>query len=68
MQPTLVWGRRGPRKIEGPRVWHQNEDVALGWWLSKGVLAGALNVIWVRVNDRIINMACSATLGGYQRP
>lgn len=56
------------RADKGPRVWRQNEDIALGFWLSRAELAGQFNVTWVRVNDRAINMACISTKGMYQRP
>mmetsp|Transcript_8972 Transcript_8972/g.28499 ORF Transcript_8972/g.28499 Transcript_8972/m.28499 type:complete len:128 (-) Transcript_8972:388-771(-) len=58
--------RRG--KAKGPRVWRQNEDVALGFWISRGERRGLFNVTWVRINDRAINMACISTKGMYQRP
>merc|ERR1719499_940849 len=53
---------------KGPRVWRQNEDVALGFWLSRAERRGDFNVTRVRINDRAINMACISTKGMYQRP
>jgi len=58
--------RRG--KAKGPRVWRQNEDVALGFWISRGERRGLFNVTWVRINDRAINMVCVSTRGLCQRP
>ena len=49
-------------------MWRQNEDVALGFWLSRAERAGRFNVTWVRINDRAMNMACISTKGMYQRP
>ena len=57
--------KRGQR---GPRVWRQNEDVALGFWLSRAERRQVFNVTWVRINDRAMNMACISTKGMYQRP
>ena len=62
------WGMSLKKGQRGPRVWRQNEDIALGFWLSRAELEGKFNVSWVRVNDRAINMACISTKGMYQRP
>ena len=62
------WGMSLKRGQIGPRVWRQNEDVALGYWISRGERRGLFNVTWVRINDRAINMACISTKGMYQRP
>jgi hypothetical protein len=62
------WGMSLKRGQKGPRVWRQNEDVALGFWLSRAERRGAFNVTWVRINDRAMNMACISTKGMYQRP
>ncbi|KAL3911843.1 MAG: hypothetical protein SGPRY_008543 [Prymnesium sp.] len=62
------WGMSLKKGQIGPRVWRQNEDVALGFWLSRAERRGLFNVTWVRINDRAINMACISTKGMYQRP
>ena len=62
------WGMSLKKGQLGPRVWRQNEDVALGYWISRGERRGLFNVTWVRINDRAINMACISTKGMYQRP
>ena len=63
--PMSLKGKDGKR---GPRVWRQNEDIALGFWLSRAELAGKFNVTHVKINDRAPNMACISTKGMYQRP
>jgi len=62
------WGMSLKRGQRGPRVWRQNEDVALGFWLSRAERKGKFNVTWVRINDRAMNMGCISTKGMYQRP
>jgi hypothetical protein len=62
------WGMSLKRGQRGPRVWRQNEDVALGFWLSRAELRGKFNITWVRINDRAMNMGCISTKGMYQRP
>jgi hypothetical protein len=62
------WGMSLKGGQRGPRVWRQNEDVALGFWLSRAERRGLFNVTWVRINDRAMNMACISTKGMYQRP
>ena len=62
------WGMSLKRGQRGPRVWRQNEDVALGYWLSRAERRGLFNVTWVRINDRCMNMGCISTKGMYQRP
>ena len=62
------WGMSLKHGQRGPRVWRQNEDVALGFWLSRAERKGAFNVTWVRINDRAMNMGCISTKGMYQRP
>jgi len=62
------WGMSLKKGQRGPRVWRQNEDVALGFWVSRAERKGLFNVTWVRTNDRAINMACISTKGMYQRP
>lgn len=60
------WGMSLKRGQRGPRVWRQNEDVALGFWLSRAERKGKFNVTWVRINDRAMNMGCISTKGMYQ--
>ena len=62
------WGMSLKRGQRGPRVWRQNEDVALGFWLSRAERKARFNVTWVRINDRAMNMGCISTKGMYQRP
>ena len=62
------WGMSLKKGQRGPRVWRQNEDVALGFWLSRAERVGTFNVTWVRINDRAMNMGCISTKGMYQRP
>lgn len=46
---------------------HTDEDVALGFWLSRYHLAGE-PITYVRVNDRLTNLACFYQKGLYKRP
>lgn len=62
------WSMSLKKGQRGPRVWRQNEDVALGFWISRAERHGLFNVTWVRINDRAMNMACISTKGMYQRP
>jgi len=62
------WGMSLKGGQKGPRVWRQNEDVALGFWVSRAERLGKFKVTWVRINDRAQNMACISTKGMYQRP
>ena len=57
--------KRGER---GPRVWNRQEDMVVGFWLSRAELRGVFRVAWVRINDRSGNMGCLSTKGMYQRP
>jgi len=52
----------------GPRVWNRQEDMVVGFWLSRAERRGRFNVTWVRINDRSNNMGCLSTKGMYQRP
>ena len=52
----------------GPRVWNRQEDMVLGFWLSRGERQGKFKITWVRINDRSNNMGCLSTKGMYQRP
>lgn len=56
------------RADTGPRVWNRQEDMVLGFWLSRAERRGLFNVTWVRINDRSKNMGCLSTKGMYQRP
>ena len=69
------WGMSLKRGQRGPRVWRQNEDVALGYWLSRAERKGQFNVTWVR--HRILFMLAlmpwltpspACPLGAHQRP
>ena len=42
------WGMSLKKGQRGPRVWRQNEDVALGFWISRAERKGLFNVTWVR--------------------
>jgi len=52
----------------GPKLWRQNEDIALGYWLHHGQQQHHFNITYVKINNRAANMACVATMGMYQRP
>ena len=56
------------RAEKGPRVWNRQEDMVVGFWLSRAERRGAFKVAWVRINDRSGNMGCLSTKGMYQRP
>ncbi len=58
----------GTREPLGPRVWQQNEDVALGFWLSEARVSYGMDILYVRANQRTQNMACISKKGLYQRP
>ena len=49
------------------RVKSTDEDVAMGFWLSRYHLAGQ-TVTYVRVNERLANLACFYQKGLYKRP
>lgn len=45
-----------------------DEDVALGYWLSRFHLSGVARVTYVRVNDKLTNLGCRRNNGLYRTP
>ena len=53
----------------GMRPGHNtDEDVAMGFWLSRFHRAGVAPVTYVRVNERLTNLGCMRSNGLYRAP
>ena len=50
------------------RVRSTDEDVAMGFYISRFHLAGLASVTYVRVNERLPNLGCTRNRGLYQPP
>ena len=45
-----------------------DEDVAMGFYISRFHLAGLVRVLYVRVNERLTNLGCARNSGLYKPP
>lgn len=56
------------RHVQLGRVKSTDEDVAMGFYMSRFHLGGLANVTYVRINDQLTNLGCARNGGLYRRP